>query len=213
MRHAIVLGCLVACEPVAPQPAPRPAAIAPSASVPDPRFAAAIRDAARHYTEWGRVDDTVRLAPAPCAAPQMRGDNVSHVRMSAAADGPHGKKLYFLWANQRDAYLNASSFAPGFAIVKQSFAAVPGGAEPAMGEPITTLVTDAGERLSAGAPKDLFVMTKLAVADGTDAGWIYGTVATDGTVTSAGRVASCMACHDHDAAHERLFGLAPAPKF
>jgi hypothetical protein len=43
---------------------------------------------------------------------------------------------------------------------------------------------------------------------GTDAGWVYGTVTPDGKqVTSAGRVESCMGCHQ-DAPHDRLFGLA-----
>ncbi|MBA3541386.1 MAG: hypothetical protein H0T79_17370 [Deltaproteobacteria bacterium] len=52
-------------------------------------------------------------------------------------------------------------------------------------------------------------MTKVATtpADGTDAGWIYGTI-VGGEVTSAGRVASCMGCHE-SASHERLFGLKP----
>jgi hypothetical protein len=42
---------------------------------------------------------------------------------------------------------------------------------------------------------------------GTDEGWVYGTVTADGkTVTSAGRVASRMKCHQ-EAPHDRLFGL------
>ena len=42
----------------------------------------------------------------------------------------------------------------------------------------------------------------------TDEGWVYGTVSADGkTVTSAGRVQSCMNCHQ-DAPHDRLFGVA-----
>ena len=50
-------------------------------------------------------------------------------------------------------------------------------------------------------------MAKLAPeTPGTDEGWIYGTVAPDGTVTSAGLVESCMECHD-SAPHERLFGV------
>lgn len=179
----------------------------------DARFVPAIKDTAQHYAEWGRVDDAPRVAPAPCAAAAAPGEGVSHVRMSVAAEGPHGKKLYFLWANQRDTYLNGGSFRPGFAIVKQSFQAVPGGAHADYGQPIKTVITDAGEHLQVGPAKDLFVMTKVAANDGTDAGWVYGTVAVDGTVTSAGRVASCMKCHDQDAAHEKLFGLAPAPKY
>ena len=215
MRYAILL--LAACEPAAPPPA-KPAPTQPAMQVPAPtseldaRFVPAIKQAAQGYTAWGRVDEFPRVAPAPCAAAPRPGEGVSHVRMSAAADGPHGKKLYFLWANQRDTYMNGGAFRPGFAIVKQSFQAVPGGDPHTYGE-IKTLLTDAGERLQVGPAKDLFVMTKVAAGEGTDAGWVYGTVAVDGTVTSAGRVASCMKCHDSDAAHEKLFGLAPAPKY
>jgi hypothetical protein len=65
-----------------------------------------------------------------------------------------------------------------------------------------------GHWLATGEPRGLYVMKKLGGGDvpGTDAGWIYGTINPDGTVTSAGRVASCMGCHEA-ATHERLFGL------
>jgi hypothetical protein len=59
--------------------------------------------------------------------------------------------------------------------------------------------------LTLGAPKGLYVMKKVGAGDGTDAGWIYGTIAQSGEVTSAGRVASCIGCHE-DAPHDRLFG-------
>jgi hypothetical protein len=47
----------------------------------------------------------------------------------------------------------------------------------------------------------------------TDEGWVYATVSPQGQVTSAGRVASCMGCHETSATHERLFGvpLSPTP--
>jgi hypothetical protein len=56
----------------------------------------------------------------------------------------------------------------------------------------------------------LFIMYKLdPKTPGTDEGWVYGTVTADGKqVTSAGRVAACMKCHQ-DAPHDRLFGLKP----
>jgi hypothetical protein len=41
---------------------------------------------------------------------------------------------------------------------------------------------------------------------GTDEGWVYGTIAPDGTITSSGRVRACMSCHV-DAPHDRWFGL------
>jgi len=108
----------------------------------------------------------------------------------------------------------------GFTIVKEAFVARRGGPPPAPVErgflstpgaeppPITTL-TVAGTQLSIGAPHGVYVMTKVGAGDGTDAGWIYGTVTADGTVTSAGKVASCIGCHE-GAPHERLFGLQPA---
>jgi hypothetical protein len=64
-----------------------------------------------------------------------------------------------------------------------------------------------GRVYKAAKQADLFVMMKLAPATpDTDAGWVYGTVTPDGkTVTSAGRIASCMKCHA-EAKHDRLFG-------
>ncbi len=212
-----LIGCEAASTPAPQAPAARTAIAEPRATAElDAKYVAAMRTAAQDYKAWGRVDDYPRLAPAPCAAAAAGDPRPSHVRLSMADTGPHGKKLYYLWASDRYGYLAANNFAVGFTIVKESFLAVPGDAKPgaASDGAITTLQTDHGERLSLGARKDLFVMTKVAAsaADGTDAGWVYGTVAVDGTVTSAGRVASCMSCHDSDASHERLFGLAPTPK-
>lgn len=53
----------------------------------------------------------------------------------------------------------------------------------------------------------LFIMMKLdPKTPGTDEGWVYGTVADDlKTVTSVGKVSSCMKCHQ-EAPHDRLFG-------
>jgi hypothetical protein len=55
----------------------------------------------------------------------------------------------------------------------------------------------------------LFVMFKVDPGTpDTDEGWVYGTVTADGReVTSAGRVGSCLGCHQQ-APHDRLFGLA-----
>jgi len=58
----------------------------------------------------------------------------------------------------------------------------------------------------------LFATTAYADPDACQVDAIYGTVAPDGTVTSAGRVANCMGCHVDNATHERLFGLPAAPK-
>ncbi len=188
----------------------------------DDRFVDAIRKAGASYEKWGRVDERPNLAPSLCAAPRPEDYGAaSHVRLSQAEDGPHTDKLYYLWASDRRRYQALAGDRPedvpvGFAIVKQSFTAKPIAEEPAAPAMISqtgtpppiTWLEHAGKRLAIDRPKDLFVMTKIASgpAPGTDDGWIYGTVAPDGSVTSAGRVKRCMGCHDDGATHERLFG-------
>ncbi len=170
----------------------------------DARFVDAVRGAAVEYRTWTRLDDQLRQAPTLCAAPAT-GPQPPTLRRSAAGNGPHARKLYTLWPSSTAAYTATDAVPVGFAVVKESFAAVvvdathPG--------PAPTVRTPEGEYLTAGDRTDLFVMTKVATGADTDAGWIYGTVSPDGTVTSAGRVASCMGCHDPDAKRERLFGV------
>ena len=59
-----------------------------------------------------------------------------------------------------------------------------------------------------GEPLGLYVLFKPQKADlaTTDAGWVYGTIAADmTTITGAGKIASCMGCHQ--SLPGRLFGL------
>ncbi len=65
----------------------------------------------------------------------------------------------------------------------------------------------AGKWYKADRRGDLFIMMKLdPKTPETDEGWVYGTVTADGKkVTSSGRVASCMKCHETKSS--RLFGL------
>lgn len=158
----------------------------------------------------------------------------SHVRRSQADDGLHREKLYYLFAGLHGSSagrLYASlglepeglTLAPrkstrvpvGFAIVKESWTATTepratGRPEPSLRTPgPVTAVVHADKTLHVGEPAELFIMIKLGDPDteGTDLGWIYGTVTADGTVvTSAGTVQPCMDCHEA-APHERLFGL------
>jgi hypothetical protein len=211
MKQALFAIALLGCES-APSPEAKPA-VAPKPEL-DARFAEAMRTAAAAYTKWGRVDEQVRMGPEDCRAPIGDANGTpSRVRLSQAPEGPHGAKLYYLWASDRGAYRADGPIAKGFTIVKEAFQAVPAAtaanAAPSAPEihrapdPIRVLEAD-GKRLQTGPAAGLFIMTKLDGPD-TDAGWIYGTV-VDGVVTSAGRVASCMGCHE-DATRERLFGL------
>lgn len=198
----------------------------------DPQFTETLRTAAASYREWGRVDELPNLAPMLCRAPSgLDYGYPSHVRSSTAEEGPHGQKLYFLFAGHgrhsaRDMYSalgteSAQEIPVGFMIVKQSWTAVPSKQQPPP-EPIDdmmemsvdtpapiTWVEHEGQRLETGEQAELFVMAKVGAHDmpGTDAGWIYGTLDAEGKiVTSAGLVQRCMDCHDA-ASHERLFGL------
>ncbi len=194
----------------------------------DPRFAVAIREAAAPYKTWKRVDEQPRVAPTACAMP--RRPSLGYIHMSEAAAAPHGKKLYYLWASNSAAYRDPDQpMATGFAIVKESYAATPAPAEPGgTVEPTAPPSGGASARghaasrdadpplhdklkvgdawLTTGAATGLYVMTKVGPGEGTDEGWIYGTITPAGEVSSAGRVASCMGCHER-APHDRLFGL------
>lgn len=211
---------------------PDPAEAAPGPTLEE-RSRAALLAAAGDYWVWGRVDERPRLAPAPCADPSSvapGGGFPSHVRLSEADEGEHQRKLYYLFAGElsadghgqtaRNLYVSLGSepkpLPVGFTIVKQSWTATtdPHGdaREPKRTlrtpEPVT-FVVQADETLHIGEPAALFVMSKIGPPDleGTDAGWIYGTLSPDGeTVTSVGKVQPCMDCHEA-APHERLFGL------
>jgi len=69
-------------------------------------------------------------------------------------------------------------------------------------------LVDGEKAYRIGEPRGLFVMLKKDPATpDTDEGWVYGTVSADGkTVTSSGRVESCMGCH-REASRDRLFGM------
>ena len=63
-----------------------------------------------------------------------------------------------------------------------------------------------GKLYRTGKLRGLYVMAREGDADRTDNGWWYGTILPDGTVTAAGRIESCMRCHEQAGDH-RLFGV------
>jgi hypothetical protein len=149
-------------------------------------FEAQILNAARGYRSLRKVDDAMRVAPVMCA-PVSIGPRA---RTSQSQDsGTHGRKLYVLFAKDPEEYLDRERpVSVGQQLVKESW--VPS---------------------ADGRPRErsaLFVMMKLDPATpGTDQGWIYGTTTADAkTVTGAGRIGSCMQCHEK-APRDRLFGL------
>jgi hypothetical protein len=168
------------------------------------RFHDQLRDVAKGYAKFGRVDPTGRWAPTYCRAPRPAPS------ISASKDATtHGQKLYFLFVKQREAYLQLSDKpnAVGQVLVKESWAPEEVKDEKTPSE-FESVAGKDGKLFRPGKKNELFIMLKLdPKTPDTDEGWVYGTVTPDGkTVTSAGRVESCMSCHK-DTKHDRLFGL------
>jgi Cytochrome P460 len=163
--------------------------------------------ARKYSTEYAGVDDAPHWANAPCAPSNFKGLDP---RISGApGEAAHGRKLYFLYVSEPFAYLQpdagTGAAAPvGQTVVKEAW--VPRLVLP--GEASTGLQAhDHGDSYVPDKRADLFIMTKLDPhTPGTDDGWVYGVAAPDGSlVKEAGKVATCVACHEL-APHDRLFG-------
>jgi hypothetical protein len=145
---------------------------------------------AETYESYGKVDDEIRWAPGLCRAPRP-----PTLRASASGDETtHGKKLYYLFAKDRQAYvLPKDKTQPvGQVVVKEAW--VPA-------------ASSTPERPVAGDRGPLFIMMKTG-DPASDEGWIYATTSPDRkTITASGKIASCMECH-HSKTHDRIFGLA-----
>lgn len=217
----LVVGCAsegseTSTPPVPPKPAPQA-----RAEPPHTELVAAV---AREYKSWRLVDDEFHWAPGLCRAPVRGGEH-----MSRADGAAHDGKLFVLWALDIDAYgvavgwTDRATRSPDGApkrgglpsdvvqvLVKESFVAEqPKAANATRYERIHPAMRD-GKTFRPGEPIGLFVMVQLAKArEGTDDGWVYGTVAPDGTVTSATDVGACRDCHS--ARENRLFGLPRPP--
>lgn len=207
----------------APTPAPNaaPSRVATS-------HEALVAEAAREYKSWKLVDDEFHWAPGLCAMPKRGWEHVSAAKGSA-----HDGKLFLLWARDIESYANAVGWLkpnspaakaaasrqgkPGDVmqvLVKDSYVAKefdpskPGEQRSMSGVSEFELhpAMQGGKPFVPGDPIGLFVMIQLAGnPEGTDEGWIYGTVSPDGTVTSATDAGACRDCHSKR--DNRLFGV------
>lgn len=177
--------------------------------VNDPKFHAELLKIAAEYQSYSKVDDMSRWAPALCAMPPPPKARVSKSKDTST----HGKKLYYLFAKHRNEYMENKTGVAGQVVVKESWLAPPTEATKT-NEDKSTEQAASGKTRSPFAPdvlgpkSGLYIMYLAdAKTPDSDEGWVYGTVTADGkTVTSAGRVKSCMSCHI-SAPHERLFGM------
>lgn len=185
------------------KPAPAPA---PAKDVVSP-FTQLIKDAARDYQRFVCVTGRPKVAPTDCRLP------APFVKKSAA-EKEHGQKLYLLYARfaEQGEYVRAGEpAAVGQTLVKEAWQCVEGepkaATEAGARYLMTPVLRDGDKVCHAGDAAGLFVMHKLAAdTKDTDQGWVYGTVDRQGVVTGAGRMASCMRCHE-GAAEDRRFGL------
>lgn len=156
-----------------------------------------------------RVSRAAAWAPQLCRAPP-------DVFSKSQDVATHGRKMYYLYAMQADAYLAladevaapAAETPLGQALVKETWIPTP-----------VEVLTEAERRSYTPVigpdlreyvfrePGPVFVMLKAGGdQDWTDDGWVYATLSPDGsTVSASGRLESCMKCHV-EAPHDRLFG-------
>jgi hypothetical protein len=187
----------------------------------DPRWHETLKMIAISYeSDFYRADGTW-WSPLDCRAPPPEPAAISAV---AASERGHGRKLYTLHIADFDRYAALTNTpipkergtgrigprAKEFqAIVKASYDPTQdkSAASTKLYTSIESVTMD-GKTFYAGTPKELFIMVQVpGDTKDTDEGWIYGTVSRDGkTVTSSGRVASCVNCHAR-APHGRLFGI------
>lgn len=173
----------------------------------DPRFEQLIQDAARQYREFVRVTGDPKWAPTDCRIPPP-------LARRSEADKAHGHKIYLLYARLAEGLDYVTKGTPekvGQTLVKESWECVAGepkGPTEASARYLSTpRLRDGDAAFHAGDFHGLFVMHKLdARTEGTDQGWVYGTVDRTGKVTAAGRVASCIQCHQ-DATEDRRLWL------
>ncbi|MEO6597855.1 MAG: VWA domain-containing protein [Planctomycetota bacterium] len=180
---------------------------APATKDVDSPFVPVIKQAVRDYEQFVRVTGSARVAPKDCLIP------APPARVSAA-EREHGGKIYLLYARFADGldYIKPGEPAKvGQTLVKQSWTRIEGQqtqATEASKRYMSALVGKDGEKVFYGGDAaGLFVMHKLAPeTPDTDQGWVYATIDRNGFVTAAGRVASCMRCHE-SVAEDRRFGL------
>lgn len=204
-----------------------------------PPFHARLLKIAEIYSVYGRIDDEVRWAPVYCRMPMpgqprysQSSDEATHGQklyslfardreayLTKTDASPVGQIVVKeAWVPEE---VDAKPILDASQIVRtergrdrkvpDDLAPVGLGAIFQSGDHFHPFAEKKGKWYRAKERGPLFIMMKLdAKTPGTDEGWVYGTVSADGkTVTSAGRVASCMKCHEER--KDRLFGLVPTP--
>ena len=178
-------------------------------------FDRTLKDIAQTYRDFERVSSVPRVSRIDCDRPYQSILSPTPMKSAAPAGTPHGTKYYFVFAKFPDRYAPLAAYQDvGQILVKEAWPSrevADGTTTHPRVAPHTEQNSVNGElpgHASAGRP-ELFILLKLDPdTPGTDEGWVYATVAPTGpSVTSAGRVGTCMECHQQ-APNDRVFGLA-----
>lgn len=200
------------CAGMSPEPGGPPAATMEN----NPAFHARLLELGRTYESFARVDDELHWAPFLCRQPAPSQPR----RSMSPSEETHGRKLYYVFARDRLAYLGREGKNPaavGQAVIKEAWEVteVPADTPFSTAESPVRYLKQDGRLYHASQRAGLFIMYRLDPATpDTDQGWVYGTVSVPGSasgsgalaVTSSGRVQACMGCHVQ-APSERLFGI------
>ncbi len=184
-------------------------------------FASRLLEIASEYRQYEQVDQNMRWSPFSCTYfpyPPKLPDGMGRLSKNKSIEG-HGLKLYLLFVRKSESYRDEVAVAGkegkaaplGQVLVKEAWHPIK--FDPLQDPPLDkkSLYAKSGEDTYFGGDKQgLFIMFKTTPdTPGTDQGWVYGTVSADGqAVTSVGRIARCMRCHQ-DAEYDRQFGLPP----
>jgi hypothetical protein len=168
------------------------------------------------YKSWGRVDDELRWAPYLCRQPSP-----GVAWPSASSDGEtHGQKLYSVFAKDHAAYPMTSNV--GQVVVKESYQpelvtdpnfqwSPPWNGSNIEADHFYPYAQKDGKTYKAASLAGLFLMYRVDPATpNSDDGWVYAIVSPDKKVTSSGKIALCVGCHEN-ADHGRLFGVPQSP--
>lgn len=222
LTFVLVLGCVGCFDNKEPPAKDIPAGSA-RATTP---FDDHMLEVAKRYESYRLLVPNLNIVATDC---RPIGFADTSLYFSKSTDSQtHGKKMYVVFAKDVPdgvySYVPKGNAAPlGQAIVKEAWTAeevvddnkalwtMPSVRRKGNPTFVPYLRKD-GKLYHAAEKSALFIMFKLdPQTPDTDEGWVYGTVTPDGKmVTSAGKVESCMKCHQK-APHDRLFGL-PADK-
>jgi hypothetical protein len=239
MNRASLVWTLLACAALA--------AVTAAADLADDKpnesakqFHEQLLDIAKSYKRAGLVDFEARWAPGLCRVPEPGRDYTpAKVRLSDSKDAEtHGRKLYFLFAKDRQAYRElgkektdkparevqgAQFTGPKFLpekvqalqqfVVKESWTPVEIDKErrtPVQpGQHADPYASRDGKTFKTGTQGDLYIMFQLdPKTPATDNGWVYGTVTADGKKVTSAGRVDSCMSCHKDAKHDRLFGLA-----